>query len=67
MSERKKEESRRRAKSVRDNAKWARKTGTSRQMTPGVKVIGAPLFAEPSEEKLPENLPISPQFVPDSE
>jgi hypothetical protein len=51
MSERKKEESRKRAKSVRNNAKWARKTGTSRQMTPGVKVIGAPLFAEPSEDK----------------
>ena len=51
MSERKKEESRRRAKSVRDNAVWARKTGASRQITPGVKVIGAPLFAEPSKEK----------------
>ena len=52
MAEKKKEESRRRAKSVRDNARWARKTGTSRQMTPGVKVIGAPLFRdEPAESK----------------
>ncbi|MGY5881041.1 MAG: hypothetical protein RTV31_12375 [Candidatus Thorarchaeota archaeon] len=52
MAEKKKEESRRRAKSVRENARWARKTGTSRQMTPGVKVIGAPLFRdEPTESK----------------
>ncbi len=46
MSEKKKEESRRRAKSVADNARWARKTGTSRQRTPGVKVIGASLFRD---------------------
>ena len=52
MSEKKKEESRRRAKSVRDNARWARKTGTFRQMTPGVKVIGASLFRdEPKDAK----------------
>ena len=52
MAERKKEESRRRAKSVRDNAEWARKTGTSRQITPGVKIIGAPLFRDdPVESK----------------
>jgi len=50
MSEKKKEESRRRAKIVADNARWARKTGTSRQMTPGVKVVGAPLFRDPPEE-----------------
>ena len=37
-------------KSVRDNARWARKTGTSRQMTPGVKVIGVPLFRDETEE-----------------
>lgn len=52
MSEKKKEESRRRAKSIADNARWARKTGTSRQRTPGVKVIGASLFRdEPKESK----------------
>jgi hypothetical protein len=52
MSEKKKEESRRRAKFVRDNAQWARKTGTSRQITPGVKVIGASLFRdEPTGSK----------------
>ena len=52
MSEKKKEESRRRAKSVRDNARWAQKTGTSRQVTPGVKVVGASLFRdEPTESK----------------
>ncbi|MGY5872800.1 MAG: hypothetical protein RTV72_11180 [Candidatus Thorarchaeota archaeon] len=50
MSEKKKEESRKRAKSVADNARWARKTGTSRQMTPGVKVIGAPLFRDEPED-----------------
>lgn len=50
MSEKKKEESRRRAKSVSDNARWARKTGTSRQMTPGVKIVGAPLFRDDPEE-----------------
>lgn len=55
MSEKKKEESRRRAKSVRDNAKWARKTGTSRQITPGVKVIGAPLFKDTPEESKEES------------
>ena len=49
MSEKKKEESRRRAKSVRDNARWARKTGTTRQRTPGVKVVGASLFRDGSE------------------
>jgi hypothetical protein len=52
MSEKKKEESRRRAKSVRDNARWAQKTGTSRQVTPGVKVVGASLFRdEPTKPK----------------
>ena len=54
MSEKKKEESRRRMKSVRDNATWARKTGTSRQMTPGVKVIGAPLFRDEPEDSKKE-------------
>jgi len=54
MSEKKKEESRKRAKSVRDNARWARKTGTSRQMTPGVKVIGAPLFRDEPEARMKE-------------
>ena len=54
MSEKKKEESRRRMKSVRDNARWARKTGTSRQMTPGVKVIGASLFRDEHEESKTE-------------
>jgi len=51
MSERKKEEARRRAKSVSDNARWARKTGTTRQRTPGVKIIGAPIFAGPDDSK----------------
>ena len=52
MSERKKEEARKRAKSVRDNAIWARRTGTSRQVTPGVKIVGASIFRdEPSESK----------------
>ena len=52
MSEKKKEESRRRAKSVAENARWARKTGTSRQITPGVKIVGAPLFRdEPTESR----------------
>ena len=55
MSERKKEESRRRAKSVSDNARWARKKGTSRQMTPGVKVIGAPLFKDESKDSKKES------------
>jgi len=55
MSEKKKEESRRRAKSVADNARWARKTGSSRQMTPGVKVIGAPLFRDGPEESKKES------------
>lgn len=50
MAEKKKEESRKRAKSVADNARWARKTGTSRQRTPGVKIIGAPLFRDGPEE-----------------
>ena len=50
MSEKKKEESRKRAKSVTNNARWARKTGTSRQITPGVKVIGASLFRDEPEE-----------------
>jgi len=54
MSEKKKEESRKRAKSVADNARWARKTGTSRQMTPGVKVIGAPLFRDEPEDSKKE-------------
>jgi len=51
MSERKKEEARRRAKSVHDNARWARKTGTTRQRTPGVKIIGRPQFAGPKGSK----------------
>jgi len=51
MSKRKKEESRRRAKSVSDNARWARKTGTTRQRTPGVKIIGRPQFAGPKDSK----------------
>ncbi len=51
MSERKKEEARRRAKSVSDNARWARKTGTTRQRTPGVKIVGAPLFSGPDDSK----------------
>ncbi|TFG28557.1 hypothetical protein EU528_11050 [Candidatus Thorarchaeota archaeon] len=55
MSEKKKEESRRRAKSVRDNAMWARKTGTSRQMTPGVKVVGAPLFRDDPKDTKKES------------
>ena len=51
MSERKKEAARRRAKSVSDNARWARKTGTTRQRTPGVKIVGAPIFAGPEDSK----------------
>jgi len=35
---------------VRDNARWARRKGTSRQQTPGVKIVGSPLFDDPPEE-----------------
>lgn len=57
--EKKKEAARKRAKSVRDNARWARRHGTSRQQTPGVKIIGSPLLDGPSEEEesdIPESL-----------
>jgi hypothetical protein len=37
---------------VRDNARWARRKGTSRQQTPGVKIVGSPLFDGPSEKPL---------------
>ncbi|MFW9793323.1 MAG: hypothetical protein ACFFEE_03385 [Candidatus Thorarchaeota archaeon] len=48
--ERKKEAARKRAMSVRNNAQWARRHGTSRQLTPGVKIIGSPLFDGPKEK-----------------
>ncbi len=48
--EKKKEAARKRAKSVRDNARWASRKGTSRQQTPEVKILGSPLFDDPSEE-----------------
>ena len=35
---------------MRDNARWARRKGTSRQRTPGVKIVGSPLFDDPPEE-----------------
>lgn len=35
---------------MKDNAQWARRHGTSRQQTPGVKIIGSPLFDSPSED-----------------
>ncbi|MHA1943597.1 MAG: hypothetical protein ACW96M_04285 [Candidatus Thorarchaeota archaeon] len=48
--EKKKEAARKRAKSVRDNARWARRKGTSRQQTPGVKIIGSSVLDGPSKE-----------------
>ncbi|MFW9767871.1 MAG: hypothetical protein ACFFF9_15150 [Candidatus Thorarchaeota archaeon] len=35
---------------MRDNARWARRHGTSRQLTPGVKVVGSPLLDGPKEK-----------------
>ena len=53
--ERKKEAARKKAKSVRDNARWARRHGTSRQQTPGVKIIGSALFDGPQKESRESN------------
>ena len=48
--EKKKEAARKRAKSVRDNARWARRKGTSCQQTPGVKIIGSSVLDGPSKK-----------------
>lgn len=39
---------------MRDNARWARRHGTSRQQTPGVKIIGSPLFDGPPVKSKPD-------------
>jgi hypothetical protein len=55
LSEKKREEARLRTKAIRDNAIWAKKTGTTRQVTPGVKIRGNPLFKDSSESQKPKS------------